>query len=89
MYQRLHYFKNFEKSVFYNYFHYFWILLIGSNHGRRYDLYLKKKLNIICTTRKNVKKPNLFDLIKAINLSNKKFLLDFLEINLSLQILFK
>jgi hypothetical protein len=43
IYQKLHHFKNFKKNKFYNYFHLFWILLIGSNHGRRYTLYLKNK----------------------------------------------
>lgn len=61
IYQKLHYFKNFEKSKFYNYFHYFWIILIGSNHGKRYSLYLEKKLNIIKDTglSKKIKNKNV------------------------------
>ena len=45
IYQKLHYFKYFKKSKFSDYFNYLWILYIGSNHGRRHQLYVNKKDN--------------------------------------------
>ena len=48
IYAKLHKFSNFENSKFYLFFHLLWIFLIGSNHGKRYRLYLgdKKKMNL-------------------------------------------
>ena len=48
IYSKLHKFSNFENSKFYFFFHLFWIFLIGSNHGKRYRLFLndKKKVNL-------------------------------------------
>lgn len=43
IYAKLHKFSNFENSKFYLFFHLLWIFLIGSNHGKRYRLYLNDK----------------------------------------------
>ena len=45
IYQKLHKFRKFEHSIFYNIFHLIWIVLIGSNHGKRFRLFKDKNAN--------------------------------------------
>ena len=45
IYQKLHKFRKFEHSIFYNIFHLIWIVLIGSNHGKDLD-YSKTKCKL-------------------------------------------
>lgn len=40
LYQKLHKFKSFENSKIKDYFHLLWIILIGSNHSRRYKIFI-------------------------------------------------
>tara|TARA_Y100000590_G_C15726931_1_gene1015573 strand:- start:425 stop:1363 length:939 start_codon:yes stop_codon:yes gene_type:complete len=42
VYQKLHKFENFQNSTLYNVFHLIWIFLIGSNHGKREGVFIKK-----------------------------------------------
>ena len=43
VYCKFNKYKNFKNNFFYNYFHLLLIILIGSNHPNRFELFMKKK----------------------------------------------
>ena len=75
IYAKLHKFSNFENSKFYLFFHLLWIFLIGSNHGKRYRLYLgDKKKNEFKEINWKIKKKNIKIIYFLIGDSNTEHL---------------
>ena len=89
IYQKLHKFRKFEHSIFYNIFHLIWIVLIGSNHGKRFRLFKDKNANydeINWNIRKEAKNIFLFVETCMVNFGVEILKIIFLKIFLFLTV---